>query len=193
MNQKIKILIGILVIGIALIGGWWIWENYSGVPEKTQIPSDWKTYTNKEHGFEIKYPQNWNVAAPYFGGVGLFSIAFYPSDRMYSDYGIFFDLIFVAPKGEEGNFQKIQKEWEAKIEKEREKFLQSNFEKKIIDENTVLFKISGIMKGGKNTVAKGCVLHQTDDFYYVFSFHTLGGKETVDILEQMLSTFRFLE
>ena len=27
MDSKIKILIGILVVGIVLIGGWWIWEN----------------------------------------------------------------------------------------------------------------------------------------------------------------------
>ena len=160
-------------------------ECFSIIPNET-----WKTYTNEEYGFEIKYPQNWSVVAPYVGGVGLFSIAFYPSDRMYSDYGIFFDLISV-PK--EGNFREIQKEWEAKMEKEREKFLQSNFEKKIIAENTVLFKISGIMKGEKNIAAEGYIIHQTDNFYYVFSFHTLGGKETVDILEQMLLTFRFFE
>ena len=193
MDSKVKILIGVLVVGILLIGGWWIWENYSGVSEKTQIPSDWKTYTNKEHGFEIKYPQNWSVVAPYFGGVGLFSIAFYPSDKMYSTYGIFFDLV---PTPKEGDFQEIQKKWETEMEKEREKFLQSNFEKKVIDENTVLFKISGTMKGEKTllgVVAEGYIIHQTNDFYYVFSFHTLGGKETVDILEQMLSTFKFLK
>ncbi len=190
LNPKIKTLIGVLVIGILLIGVWWVWKNYYRLSEKAKIPSNWKTYTNKEYGFEIKYPQNWNVVAPYFGGVGLFSIAFYPSDKMYSAYGIFFDLTLV-PK--EGDFQKIQKEWETKMEKEREKFLQSNFEKRVIDENTVLFKISGIIKGEKNMVAEGYIIHLTDNFCYIFSFHTLSGKETVDILEQMLSTFRFFE
>jgi|GEM_PF-2027581 len=176
-------------------------KNYSIYDESDEcfsiIPTaNWKTYTNKEHGFEIKYPQNWNVVAPYVGGVGLFSIAFYPSDKMYSPYGIFFDLVPAPKEGDFQDFREIQKKWETEMEKEREKFLQSNFEKKVIAENTVLFKISGIMKGEKTllgVVAEGYIIHQTNDFYYVFSFHTLGGKETVDILEQMLSTFRFFE
>lgn len=27
----------------------------------TELTSDWKTYTNTEYGFEIKYPENWQV------------------------------------------------------------------------------------------------------------------------------------
>ena len=33
MNQKIKILIGILIVGIVLIGGWWVWNQVFPEPE----------------------------------------------------------------------------------------------------------------------------------------------------------------
>ena len=33
MSKKVKILIGVLIIGIILIGGWWIWETYQPVEE----------------------------------------------------------------------------------------------------------------------------------------------------------------
>lgn len=37
MNKGIKILIGILVIGIVLAGGWWVWNNYYKVSETSEI------------------------------------------------------------------------------------------------------------------------------------------------------------
>jgi len=33
MKNKIKILIGVLVVGIILVGGWWVWNNYYRVSE----------------------------------------------------------------------------------------------------------------------------------------------------------------
>ncbi len=32
MNTKIKILIGVLVVGVVVIGGWWIWRFYKPIP-----------------------------------------------------------------------------------------------------------------------------------------------------------------
>jgi len=65
MNSKIKILIGILIVGILLIVGWWIWKNYYGVSEKFKIPSNWKTYSNPEVNFIFRYPTNWEIKKDY--------------------------------------------------------------------------------------------------------------------------------
>ena len=44
METKIKILIGVLIVGVILIGGWWVWNRYfrpvgiSGTPLLPKIP-----------------------------------------------------------------------------------------------------------------------------------------------------------
>ncbi len=59
-------LIAVIVVLVA-IGGYFAWSNKTqpviqeSIP--TQIPKDetvgWKTYTNEEYGFELKYPLDW--------------------------------------------------------------------------------------------------------------------------------------
>lgn len=57
------------------------------------LPSDWKTYNNKDYGFEVKYPENWTAEEFNSAGVGLpvdckvtpekctnFSVKFFSSD-----------------------------------------------------------------------------------------------------------------
>lgn len=49
-------IIGIIVL--AVIGGV-VWYVVSDKAENSI--ANWKTYTNKEYGFEIKYPSNWTI------------------------------------------------------------------------------------------------------------------------------------
>jgi len=44
MNLKVKILIGILVVGILLIGGWWVWKSQH-IPTELEISVDGKLET----------------------------------------------------------------------------------------------------------------------------------------------------
>ncbi len=55
INRKISTLTGIIIIlatAVLLFGGVFGWQYYL-VKNET---ADWKTYTNSEYGFEIKYP-----------------------------------------------------------------------------------------------------------------------------------------
>ena len=54
--------IWIIVIIILLAGGFFAWQ-YFGVPGKEagDETANWKTYTNNQYGFKIKYPKDWDV------------------------------------------------------------------------------------------------------------------------------------
>lgn len=68
MNKAISFPVAIIIIIVCavLAGGLVVWQ-YLGVPEKVLEPvsssetADWKTYRDKECGFELKYPPDWYV------------------------------------------------------------------------------------------------------------------------------------
>lgn len=75
LNRKISTPIGIIVIVFfaLLFGGFLIWQ-CKIVPRESKMPgiegperetegeiSDWKTFRNKEYGYEVRYPPNWYV------------------------------------------------------------------------------------------------------------------------------------
>jgi hypothetical protein len=58
-------LIAVIVV-LVVIGGYFVWHKKSQEPNfsqvsntTTSIPIDWKTYTDSQYGFEIKYPSNY--------------------------------------------------------------------------------------------------------------------------------------
>jgi len=53
----------IVVIVLAIIGGgvWYYVSNKNQSPAGGDQFKDWKTYRNEEYGFEVKYPNNWNI------------------------------------------------------------------------------------------------------------------------------------
>src|SRR3989344_1680325 len=67
MSKKALIIILVLVFILAGVayGGIWYWQKQSSdivIPTFTPRPdptADWQTYTNKEYGFEFKYPKDW--------------------------------------------------------------------------------------------------------------------------------------
>lgn len=62
-----KILLIVLIIVIVALAGILVWQNYGKVepivnnqPPITDETANWKTYTNNQHGFIMKYPDNWS-------------------------------------------------------------------------------------------------------------------------------------
>ncbi|MDI6603282.1 MAG: hypothetical protein QME57_04220 [Patescibacteria group bacterium] len=75
MNQKQKILIGILVIGIVLIGRWWIWDSQIfPEPQEVAVTTD-----------KTEYEQGENVAITVFNGLPR-NIMFYPGFELNSNF-----------------------------------------------------------------------------------------------------------
>lgn len=60
-------------------------------PDNNLDTSDWKTYQNKEFGFEVRYPSDWKVLE-YEHPKGLFS--FYHSRYAGNDNGIYIDATY---------------------------------------------------------------------------------------------------
>ncbi len=64
MNQK-QLLLGVLIIILAAIlavAGYLVYKQFNTSREQVSGQSEtagWKTYTNSQYGFEIKYPANW--------------------------------------------------------------------------------------------------------------------------------------
>ena len=74
MNKKISapIAIGIILVLAIIVGGFTWWQRMEitkeenkplpeiEIPDKKDETAGWQTYTNKELGYEIKYPKDWN-------------------------------------------------------------------------------------------------------------------------------------
>jgi len=67
MNKAISTPIAIVIIILCafLVGGVVVYQYY-GIPKREEKAQEnetviWKTYTNKENGYEIKYPSNWRM------------------------------------------------------------------------------------------------------------------------------------
>ncbi len=69
MNSKTKILIGILVIVIVLIGGWWIWNSIAGEKESEYSLIEWEELYNTKSGEKIGLVGYLTSAIEYTNGI----------------------------------------------------------------------------------------------------------------------------
>ncbi len=60
MNQKgLTPILIILILAVTLLGGYLMYQKYFAPPPQIQYDiSEWKTYTNQQFAFSVKYPPN---------------------------------------------------------------------------------------------------------------------------------------
>ncbi len=56
----ITAILGLIVIGLLIAGGWWLFSNSSNQPTKT---AEWLNYENKDLGVTFSYPAEYEVVA----------------------------------------------------------------------------------------------------------------------------------
>ena len=93
-QKQISTLVGIIIIIIAIVilfGGVFAWQ-YFATKNSAQIQgqtADWKTYTNSEYGFELKYPSDWIEMIPKsWSTEANLSIVFCGDSKNYCDSGL---------------------------------------------------------------------------------------------------------
>jgi len=70
LNKKfIVTFVVLLLLGASAYAGIWYWQNQQVVQEagptftpRADVTANWKTYTNTQYGFEIKYPASFRLS-----------------------------------------------------------------------------------------------------------------------------------
>jgi len=140
--------------------------------EKTNT-SDWQTYRNEKYGFEMKYPEEWNIQEDLNRAIG----AVFLADVYNNKNNKILDIIIT----EKSKGSKIEEVGGANTKKE-------------------IFKINGVnaMKEYYNTLFIRTTI-ETENSYILFEIsaeekieRTIS-KDDLEILDQILSSFKFIE
>ena len=137
--------------------------------------STWKTYTNTQYGFELKYPSDWRVAGPgTFVGFGPVSI---PEDTL---FGVFNTLkvpsLGIDPANPNHEITKIE-----------DAYINGLPAKRIYDRNISANQVSTelYITHGNTIIAVGQPTLNNSDYPFSHSYNT--------IINQILSTFKFTD
>jgi hypothetical protein len=195
--------LGIFVFAGAVFGAYKLGQRQVQPPQPTPTPevatptpdptADWKTYTNTEYGYSIKYPKDWNTSEPEGGPERGRRINFHPwRERSFEeiDYQISIIVHEVSRRDTLNSWldEKIgsyPKEIQALIT--REDVILDNFEgERVLEEPSQ----AGVYN----------IYTQKGQFIYNFMLAPYSPKdlpqllpESLDYFSLMLSTFRFLE
>lgn len=183
MNQvNWKYILIVLILTIIIGSGIFYWSNQYEVsyteiaPTKTQEEdfSDWKTYQNEKYGFEFKYPRDWSKSD-------------YKLELNKTNYLIGPDIGLHGIGGNQIDFyislnNQTLTEW-----------INKNIGFEGSDEKIIIGGVEGIKRTGKDQITSEIaigIIFQNDN--KVFSFSSVGEKNN-NILNQILSTFKFIE
>jgi len=137
---------------------------------KSDLMSDWKTYTNQTYGFKVKYPKDWQVKEePLPVYPDTFTIALTFSGLSEQDK-IFFN---VRPKGDEGMIREA---------------LSIASEEKITVGGIEGSRITGVGHADDSPSETSVIVRKGDYLYYVWFLQPF--TEEI-VFNQMLSSFRF--
>lgn len=154
-------------------------EQATGIPSQNQdMTAGWQTYTNTEYGFEFKYPKEWTLESPNSETINLYRYIENPDERQYDGmvYLRVFDPYISAnePAGDRPNIVSLE-------------------ERKI---NNITFSREIISFGTGTNLSYRTVQDdfgiQVDVYSYV-NGSTGTGDEFDDLLDQIISTFKFID
>ena len=138
----------------------------------------WKTYQNEEYGYEINYPQDWEIVSQVSSGIYLSNIYFKPN------YGKGINILVADDYG------LSPKEWVAEVSG-------LTPEQVISEEEIKIGKITGLrLKTRENGVLMNRIILSRDQFFYQhFMVEIRTPEKSVGemFLEQMIPTFKFLD
>jgi len=169
-----------LVIFAVIVGGVIFYFN-------TKNKTEWNTYENKEGGYSLSYPKEWNTASNKYNSK---NALFGPGATSESGYG---GVEFIGNLSQGQSLKDFIKQFNSGVESGSV----SEIETKINGQNVVISilpkasreptetKSVGFEKDGK--VLNMYLMYKTDFVNYP------EGKQRLDIFNQMLSTFKFLD
>jgi hypothetical protein len=142
----------------------------------TDETKDWKKYTNAEYGFEVKYPQNWEMQNSE-KSVSFFNPVDWSKKYNQANYPIY---ISIYDNPDRINVQ----EW---YEKKVSDGLFTEIIENIMIDNIVALKI--LNRGGMDNNFAVYVGNNIS----IFSINTRQDSKYIDIFEKIISTFKFID
>ncbi|MEK7552835.1 MAG: hypothetical protein AAB505_01880 [Patescibacteria group bacterium] len=179
-NRGFSSIILIIIVILVLGGGYWLWQNQLGSPTSKLVPDDWQTYRNEEYGFEFGYPSNWTIEIPgegdrFYEESGFFFIGLDRQNRQTNSVGA--PILGLAIHGNEKDLDSFFVFNDLKGEK-----------KDVIISGVSARQNLSIGQNGKPAISVGFIVNKNG---FLLSSFDSEGDETVNLANQILSTFRF--
>lgn len=213
-ESKKKIVVWTIVIVLGLVMGFfWIRGAMNSLQKlgestnKIELPeiqtptensdaqtADWKTYTNTEYGFEFKYPEDWALEDSFVGGQDNF-LDIHIRNVSISDDDPACDEGFIGSEMQVGKTKNPKEDFKLAVEN----FIRTDWmgpEGSIIKELTINGHLYlEIYPSGADTQCESITyfIEQNENYYTRLSWanHIDKQKESSEILEKMISTFKF--
>lgn len=185
-QKGISLIIAIILLAAILIGGGAYFFKQQAKPASKSTVVDatanWKTYTNTQYGFEIKYPQGWAEVKPNDPTYGV--ILRNSDEKSNSDYWLSIIVMNSFSKNNEGG--KNLNNWLANVRKVDEKNI--NF-KEVLIAGQKAFRLTS----SPTTQSPGNITYDFAKGNEGYTIQALYVKQSDGTGEKMLSTFKFTQ